>query len=116
MSDVCIEECAISRDTSWFELKPGLRFVDLPRYPIDEVKDMTKEEKFTSVVVYISKIADHLKGVDDGEYIHSSRSGIIFEDVKKQIVSLGSDRKDSTCEDREKCENQGERSTKLDQR
>ena len=114
MSEVCVEECAKVRDTSWFELKPGLRFEDLPRYPIDEAKDMTKEEKFTSVVVYISKITDHLKGVDDGEYIHSSGSGIIFEDVKEQIVSLGSDRKDPPCADREKCKDQGERSAKLD--
>lgn len=37
----------------------------MPRFPIDEIGKMTKEEKFTSVAVYIAKTVDHLKGIDD---------------------------------------------------
>jgi len=65
MSEVCIEHCAVKRDCSGFALKPGMNLIDLPRFPIDSISQMTKEEKFTSVAVYIAKTVDHLKGVED---------------------------------------------------
>ena len=65
MSEACIEHCAIKRDCSGFALKPGLNLIDLPRFPIDSISQMTKEEKFTSVAVYVAKTVDHLKGVED---------------------------------------------------
>jgi len=37
----------------------------MPRFPIDNISEMTKEEKFTSVAVYVAKTVDHLKGVQD---------------------------------------------------
>lgn len=37
----------------------------MPRFPIDQIAEMTKEEKFTSVAVYIAKTVDHLKGIQD---------------------------------------------------
>ena len=37
----------------------------MPRFPIDSISEMTKEEKFTSVAVYVAKTVDHLKGVQD---------------------------------------------------
>ena len=39
--------------------------MDMPRFPIDEIGNMTKEEKFNSVAIYIAKTVDHLKGVHD---------------------------------------------------
>ena len=65
MNEICIEECAVKRDCSGFELKPGINLIDMPRFPIDEIGEMTKEEKFTSVAVYVAKTVDHLKGVQD---------------------------------------------------
>src|SRR5215216_1130340 len=65
MNEKCVEVCAIKRDCSGFELKPGINLIDMPRFPIDEIRSMTKEEKFTSVAVYIAKTIDHLKGVQD---------------------------------------------------
>jgi hypothetical protein len=65
MNEICIESCAAKRDCSGFELKPGINLIDMPRFPIDEIGSMTKEEKFISVAVYIAKTVDHLKGVQD---------------------------------------------------
>ena len=65
MNEKCIEDCALKRDCSGFELKPGINLIDMPRFPIDEIGSMTKEEKFTSVAVYIAKTVDHLKGIQD---------------------------------------------------
>ena len=60
MNEVCIEHCAIKRDCSAFEENPNLKLIDMPRFP--ETKDMTKEEKFISVTIYLSKVIDHLQG------------------------------------------------------
>ncbi len=65
MNEVCVEHCALKRDCSGFVLKPGLNLIDLPRFPIEHISEMTKEEKFTSVAIYVAKIVDHLKGVED---------------------------------------------------
>ena len=69
MSEVCIEHCAIERDCSGFDPKPNLKLGDMPRFPLKGSETMTKEEKFTSVTVYLAKVVDHLKGVD-GEPIY----------------------------------------------
>ena len=65
MNEICIESCAVKRDCSGFELKPGINLIDMPRFPIYEIASMTKEEKFISVAVYVAKTVDHLKGVQD---------------------------------------------------
>jgi hypothetical protein len=65
MNEKCIEECALKRDCSGFEIKPGINLIDMPRFPIDQMEKMTREEKFTSVAVYVAKTVDHLKGVQD---------------------------------------------------
>ena len=65
MTERCIEECAVKRDCSGFELKPGINLIDMPRFPIDQIGEMTREEKFVSVAVYIAKTVDHLKGIQD---------------------------------------------------
>ena len=70
MNDFCIEDCAVKRDASRFEMKPGLNLQDLPAYPINDTEDMTKEEKYMSVIIYLTKVIDHLKGEDNGQNIH----------------------------------------------
>ena len=65
MNEKCVEDCAVKRDCSGFELKPGISFIDMPRFPINEIGSMTKEEKYISVAVYIAKTVDHLQGVQD---------------------------------------------------
>jgi hypothetical protein len=65
MNERCIEDCAVRRDCSGFEMKPGVSLIDIPRFPIDAIGEMTREEKFTSVAVYIAKTVDYLKGVQD---------------------------------------------------
>jgi len=65
MNELCIEQCAVDRDCSGFEPKQNLKIEDMPRFPLRESASMTKEEKYTSVTIYLSKVVDHLKGVDD---------------------------------------------------
>ena len=63
MSEMCCEHCAIKRDTSFFEPRPDLKLSDMPRFP--KTEGMTREEKFTSVTVYLAKVVDHLKGIEN---------------------------------------------------
>src|SRR5688572_26588009 len=65
MNEVCIEHCAITRDCSAIDPKTNLKLGDLPRFPLEVSGNMTKEEKFTSVTVYLAKVVDHLNGVND---------------------------------------------------
>src|SRR5688572_5189743 len=88
MNEICVESCAVKRDCSAFEPKPNLNLSDMPRFP--ETKHMTKEEKFTSVTVYLSKVVDHLQGKEN-EPIYTptrrtnfdhSRNSTLFENIK----------------------------------
>jgi len=62
MNEVCVEHCAIKRDCSAFEPKPGLKLSDMPRFP--KTENMTKTEKLTSVTVYLAKVVDHLQSTE----------------------------------------------------
>jgi hypothetical protein len=114
MNEVCVEHCAINRDASHFEEKPGLKLEDLPRYPVNGTEDMTKDEKFKSIVVYINKVVGYLQGAEDGEDLHSPTSRRVLTDFEKQDVRLGEEGKDTLHPDRKKQENQGERLTSMD--
>jgi len=70
MNEACVENCAIKRDCSQFMTKSDLRLIDMPRFP--DTAGMTKEEKFTSVTIYLAKVVDHLQGVPD-EYLYPVR-------------------------------------------
>jgi hypothetical protein len=48
-------------------MRPGLKLQYLPSYPVTYTENMTKAEKFKSVVIYLSKVIEYLMGVDDGE-------------------------------------------------
>ena len=115
MNDVCVEGCAVKRDCSYFRLKKGINLVDMPRFPIQDISEMTKEEKFTSVAVYISKIVDHLQGAEGNGYdFDYPRSGTIFEAFKVQGLLHGSTRINPTPTDRPECENKGNGSNQVD--
>lgn len=62
MNEICVEDCAVKRDCSAFDLKANLTLVDMPRFPLVESAEMTKEEKFTCVTIYLAMIVDHLQG------------------------------------------------------
>ena len=64
MNEICIEHCAIKRDCSAFEPKPNLKLGDMPGFPLNESAGMTREEKFTSVTIYLAKVVDHLQGIE----------------------------------------------------
>src|SRR5687768_3657131 len=83
-NEKCVEECSVNRDCSYFEEKPGLKLGDMPRFP--ETKEMTKEEKFTSVTVYLAKVVDHLQGreVEHTIYPPISRRQDFQNNVSKQ--------------------------------
>ncbi len=100
MNDLCIERCTLNRDASYFEEKPGLELEDLPPFPIKDIEDMTKPEKLTSVVVYLSKVIDHLQGESYGKDIYNSRGRQVPKDVQKQVVLLGAKKSDPSCKDR----------------
>lgn len=78
-SDVCIEDCATNRDCSRFSLKQ-IPLEKLPEYPIGEMKDMTKEEKFVSVAIYVAKLTEGLKEGKHGRDTDSSAGSRIFKD------------------------------------
>jgi hypothetical protein len=58
MSDVCVEHCVIEQDCSYFKPKAAIRLRDMPRFPLKETKEMTKEEQFTAVIYYLAKVVD----------------------------------------------------------
>lgn len=62
MNEICVENCAIKRDCSAFDPMPNLTLSDMPRFP--NTKSMSREEKFTSVTIYLSKVVDHLQGIE----------------------------------------------------
>jgi len=74
MNEICVENCAPKRDTSAFELKPNLGLLDMPRFP--DTKDMSREEKFTSVTIYLAKAIDHIQSNEEipGFPIHTKPS------------------------------------------
>jgi hypothetical protein len=90
MNEICVEDCAIKRDCSAFEPKPNLKLADLPRFPLKESGSMTKEEKYTSVTIYLAKVVDHLQGIEDEQQsfpiYHSPQ--IVTPDLKKAIVEV----------------------------
>ena len=100
MNDVCIEECVLDRKAARFELKPGMTLEDLPKYPVNDANDMTKEEKFTSVVVYLSKVVDHLQGADGRKDIYPSRRRIVPKNIKKQGSLSSENKRDITNHDK----------------
>jgi hypothetical protein len=75
---------------------------------------MTKQEKFTSVVVYLSKVVDHLKGVDDGEDLYYPTSRRILTNIEKQDVRLGEEGEDTAPVNREKQANKRKRPVGVD--
>lgn len=106
MNEVCIEQCAVQRDCSGFEQKPNLKLIDMPRFP--NTDDMSREEKFTSVAFYLSKVVEHLQGENvvpvcsptprSRRVMNSKRVGAVTQDEKviseptnKQRKSEGED-------------------------
>src|SRR5688500_3059143 len=66
MSEICIEQCAISRDCSGFKLKRGVDLPSMPRFPLDQfLGSMTADERKTIMAVYTAKTIDHLQGYKD---------------------------------------------------
>lgn len=63
MNEICVESCAAKKDCSAFAPKPNLKLADMPRFP--ETEGMTREEKFTSVTIYLAKVVDHLQGLEN---------------------------------------------------
>lgn len=108
MMDVCAENCAIKRDCAWFKLKPGVTLYDLPRFPINETANMTRQEKFVSVAVYIDAMSRHLKGEShERDFLNSTRSVRNFKTLKKQSISFGPDGRNSPRQNRKECTNKG---------
>ena len=95
MNQVCVEDCALKRDESQFEIKPGLKLQDLPPYPVNDTEEMTKAEKFKSVVIYLSKVIDHLME-DDGEDLYYPASRRILANLTKQNVRLDEEGEDTS--------------------
>ena len=88
MNEVCVEHCAIKRDCSFFEEKQNLKLSDMPRFPIQESANMTKEEKFTSVTIYLAKVVDHLQGNDDEQhYLNSSQNAPIKMIARNKAIT-----------------------------
>ena len=64
----------------------------MPRFPLQQSADMTKEEKFTAVTIYLSKVVDHLQGNEDEPKIYppvraniyDSRNSVLTNTVKIQ--------------------------------
>ena len=123
MNEVCIEDCAIKRDCSAFEPKPNLRLDEMPRFPREELSNMTKEEKFTAVTVYLSKVVDHLQGKEN-EPIYTparrtnfdhSRNSTLFENIKvEDLLSSIHQEGNTASEDRAKHQDSAARLSDVD--
>jgi hypothetical protein len=122
MNEICIEHCAIKRDCSGFAIKPGVNLIDLPRFPIEHISEMTKEEKFTSVAVYVAKTVDHLKGVEDEPTCpplrrpnhDSSTSSSLPENFESEDLLLGIYQRNTSPENRTKRQDSPDGSSKVD--
>jgi len=118
MSEVCLEHCALKRDTSAFDPK-DIPLADMPRFP--KTEGMTREERFTSVTIYLSKVVDHLQGVED-EYstfvirrpsTDSKASSRLSPVVEIQSVLHGISKAIAPPQDREECQSQAVRSEEM---
>lgn len=65
MSEKCLEHCALKRDCSCFEPRSDMGLSAMPRFPLEETRNMTREEKFTAVTVYLTKVVDYLNGIEE---------------------------------------------------
>ena len=86
MNDVCVEECALKRDCSHFELREDVTLDDLPKYPLSQTNGMTRNEKFISLAVYVAKITEALKGDKNGTDHDYPPSRRILKAFQKQGV------------------------------
>lgn len=106
MNEVCVEHCAIKRDCSAFEPKSHISLNDLPRFPLNETQDMSKDEKFTVVTVYLSAITDHLKGVQNERipirrpHPHRERRCDVPEDIESKDLLPDPKEEDAPHQDR----------------
>ena len=90
-NEKCVEECSINRDCSYFEEKPNLKLSDMPRFPLKESATMTKEERFTAVTIYLSKIVDHLQGNEEEPRIYPPVKADIYDSrnsIQSSTVSI----------------------------
>jgi hypothetical protein len=106
-NDICVEHCAIKRDCSGFEPK-DFNFTDMPRFPRTNGK--TKEEKFAIVAIYLAKVVDYLKGVEDyGTYyvrrqnLHNTGSGRLSQNLQVEDLLPGIQEANTPPENREEC-------------
>ena len=93
----------------------------MPRFPLNASQGMTKEEKFTSVTIYLAKVVDHLQGVDDEHTIsirradlHRAGSRTLPQDIKVQDLLFSGEEGNCTPEDRSKHPNSPNRSGEVD--
>jgi hypothetical protein len=86
---------------------------------------MTKEERFTSVTVYLAKVVDHLKGVDDETIyppiirrkdIYRAGSVGVSENIEVKDLLPGVQKGNSSSEDRKKRPDSPDRSSEMDGR
>lgn len=94
MNEICVESCAIGKNMSGFDPKPNISLLDMPRFPINDTSEMTKEERFTVVAIYLAKLVDYFQGVEN-EYkdlnngrhnLNSPRSRTLFKDFKVEDI------------------------------
>ena len=114
MNEVCVENCALKRDTSAFEPTQGLKLIDMPKFP--DPKGMTREERFTAVVVYLAKVTEHLQGEADHEpaypiirrqNIYSSASSRIPASVQVKDILPNLTQAISPLQDQQECADTG---------
>ena len=115
MNDVCVENCAVKRNASYFELKKGISLEDLPRYPLEDFTngEMTPIERQVCAGVYLAKVVDHLQGVYDekptGPITYSPRGSRIPENFKEPGLSSDPETEAAVYKNlREKNSNSGE--------
>ena len=79
MNELCIESCAIKRNCSGFDPRPNLSLLDIPGFPSTE--NMSREERFASVVFYLSKVIEYLQGFECNRLDLSVRHSLNCESV-----------------------------------
>ena len=98
LSDVCVEDCAVTRKMTNFKIKPDY---DLPPYPLGDFEDMTKEEKGFSLAIYVAKLTE-----GNNEYNNEIRqnnddtgSSRVPKNIKVKNLLFGESEKDTAHKD-----------------
>jgi hypothetical protein len=75
LSDVCVEQCATTRDGAWFDPKPHIDINELPAFPLREfVEDFSPKERTICLGIYAEAMVFQARGRTNERHTYRQRS------------------------------------------